>query len=217
LKQFVVIGLGRFGTSIARTLYNLGHDVLGIDVNEEIIQNLSDSLTHVVQADATDESTLKSLGVRNFDVGIVSIGNDIQASILVTLILKELGMKYVVAKALSELHGKVLYKIGADRVVFPERDMGVRVAHNLVSSNILDYIELSPNFSIVELSSIPKWFNRSLRDLDMREKHGLNVIAIKRNGEVLVSPHGDDIIKSEDVLVVVGENQKIEALENTIN
>jgi trk system potassium uptake protein TrkA len=212
----VVIGLGRFGSSIARTLYNLGYDVLGIDNNEEIIQALADSITHAVQADATDENTLKALGVRNFDVGIVSIGQDIQASILVTLILKELGIKFVVAKAQSELHGKVLYKIGADRVVFPERDMGVRVAHNLVSSNILDYIELSPDFSIVEIAAIPEWFEKSLRELDMRVKHGLNVMAIKRNEEVIVSPKADDIILEGDILVVVGQNKDIEKLEKHV-
>jgi trk system potassium uptake protein TrkA len=212
----VVIGLGRFGSSIAKTLYNLGYDVLGIDNNEEIIQALADSITHAVQADATDENTLKALGVRNFDVGIVSIGQDIQASILVTLILKELGIKFVVAKAQSELHGKVLYKIGADRVVFPERDMGVRVAHNLVSSNILDYIELSPEFSIVEIAAIPEWFDKSLRELDMRVKHGLNVMAIKRNEEVIVSPKADDIILEGDILVVVGQNKDIEKLEKHV-
>lgn len=216
MKQFVVIGLGRFGSSIAKTLYNLGYDVLGIDNNEEIIQALADSITHAVQADATDENTLKALGVRNFDVGIVSIGQDIQASILVTLILKELGIKFVVAKAQSELHGKVLYKIGADRVVFPERDMGVRVAHNLVSSNILDYIELSPEFSIVEIAAIPEWFDKSLRELDMRVKHGLNVMAIKRNEEVIVSPKADDIILEGDILVVVGQNKDIEKLEKHV-
>lgn len=216
MKQFVVIGLGRFGSSIARTLYNLGYDVLGIDSNEEIVQSMSDSITHAVEADATDENTLKALGVRNFDVGIVSIGQDIQASILVTLILKEMGIKFVVAKAQSELHGKVLYKIGADRVVFPERDMGVRVAHNLVSSNILDYIELSPDFSIVEIAAIPEWFDRSLKELDMRVKHGLNVMAIKRNEEVIVSPKADDIILEGDILVVVGQNKDIEKLEKHV-
>lgn len=216
LKQFVVIGLGRFGASIAKTLYGLGYDVLGIDSSEEIVQAMADSITHAVEADATDENTLKALGVRNFDVGIVSIGQDIQASILVTLILKELGIKFVVAKAQSELHGKVLYKIGADRVVFPERDMGVRVAHNLVSSNILDYIELSPDFSIVEIEAISEWFDKSLKDLDMRVRHGLNVMAIKRNEEVIVSPKADDIIRAGDILVVVGQNKDIEKLEKNV-
>jgi trk system potassium uptake protein TrkA len=211
-----VIGLGRFGSSIAKTLYNLGYDVLGIDSDEEIVQSMSDSITHAVQADATDENTLKALGVRNFDVGIVSIGQDIQASILVTLILKEMGIKFVVAKAQNELHGKVLYKIGADRVIFPERDMGIRVAHNLVSSNILDYIELSPDFSIVEITAIPEWYDKTLKELDMRVKHGLNVMAIKRNEDVLVSPKADDVILKGDILVVVGQNKDIEKLEKHI-
>jgi trk system potassium uptake protein TrkA len=217
MRQFLVVGLGRFGTSLAKTLYNLGYDVMGIDSNEEIIQNIADSITHAVQADATDENTLKALGVRNFDVAIVSIGNDIQSSILITIMLKEMGIKYVVAKAQSQLHGKVLYKIGADRVVFPERDMGVRVAHNLVSSNILDYIELSPEYSIVEIAAIPAWHNKSLGQLEMRRKYGLNVMAIKRgNNDVKISPHADDLISENDVLVVVGRKSDIEKLERHI-
>lgn len=217
MRQFLVVGLGRFGTSLAKTFYNLGYDVMGIDSNEEIIQNIADSITHAVQADATDENTLKALGVRNFDVAIVSIGNDIQSSILITIMLKEMGIKYVVAKAQSQLHGKVLYKIGADRVVFPERDMGVRVAHNLVSSNILDYIELSPEYSIVEIAAIPAWHNKSLGQLDMRRKYGLNVMAIKRgNNDVKISPHADDLILENDVLVVVGRKSDIEKLERHI-
>ncbi|MGB9813386.1 MAG: potassium channel family protein [Thermovenabulum sp.] len=216
MKQFVVIGLGRFGSSVAKTLYKLGYDVLGIDSNEEIVQSMADSITHAVQADATDENTMKALGIRNFDVGIVSIGNDIQSSILVTLILKDLGLKYVVAKANNELHGKVLYKIGADRVVFPERDMGIRVAHNLVSSNILDYIELSPDFSIVEIEALPEWYNKTLRQLEMRIKHGLNVMAIKRNDDIIVSPGADDVILEKDILVVVGKNKDIEKIEKAV-
>ena len=142
MRQFVVIGIGRFGGAIAETLSRLGHEVLAIDTDEEVIQKISDKVTHAVAADATDESVLKSLGVRNFDVAVVAIGSDIQSSIMTTLMLKELGIRYVVAKAQNELHARVLMKIGADKIVFPERDMGERVAHNLISSNILDYIEL---------------------------------------------------------------------------
>ncbi|HHY41478.1 MAG TPA: TrkA family potassium uptake protein [Thermoanaerobacterales bacterium] len=214
MRQYLVVGLGRFGSSLAKTLYNLGYDVMGIDRDEEIIQNMADSITHAVQADATDENILKALGVKNFDVAIVSIGDDIQSSILITIMLKEMGIKYVVAKAQSQLHGKVLYKIGADRVVFPERDMGVRVAHNLIYSNILDYIELSPEYSIVEIAAVPAWFDKSLRQLDMRKKYGLNVMAIKRNNnDVIISPHADDVIFKDDILVVVGHKEDIEKLE----
>jgi len=217
MRQFLVVGLGRFGSSLARTLYNLGYDVLGIDRDEEIIQNIANDITHAVQADATDENTLKALGVRNFDVAIVSIGDDIQSSILITIMLKEMGIKYVVAKAQSQLHGKVLYKVGADRVVFPERDMGVRVAHNLISSNILDYIELSPDYSIVEIASVPEWYNKSLGQLDMRRKYGLNVMAIKRdNNNVIISPHAEVVILKDDILVVVGHKEDIEKLEKYI-
>ena len=212
-KQFAVIGLGRFGASVARTLYTLGYDVLGIDSNEENTQTLADNLTHVVTADATDENTLKALGIRNFDVVIVGIGGDIQSSILTTIILKELGIKYLVAKAQNELHGKVLNKIGADRVVFPERDMGIRVAHNLISPKVLDFVEFSPDFNIVELAVIPMWYNKSLRELNMREKYGLNIIAIKTDENTNVSPKADDILKEGEILIVTGSKEDIIKIE----
>ncbi len=211
-KQIAVIGLGRFGTSMAQTLFDMGYDVLAIDKDEEIIQSISDSVTHAVQADATDEAALRALGLRNFDVAVVTIGDDIQSSILITLLCKEMGIQHVVSKAQNDLHAKVLYKIGADRVVFPERDMAMRVAHNLVSSNILDYIELSPDYSLVEITALPLWENKSLRDLDMRVRFGINVMAIKHGKEVNISPKGDDIIRRGDVLVVIGKIENINRL-----
>ncbi|MDF2548584.1 MAG: potassium transporter Trk [Anaerosolibacter sp.] len=216
MKQFVVIGCGRFGSSVARTLYSLGYDVLAIDENEDVIQDIADSVTHAVQVDATDETSLKSLGIRNFDVAVVTIGSNIQSSILITLIAKELGIKYVVTKAQNELHAKVLYKIGADRVVFPERDMGVRVAHNLVSSNILDYIEVAPDYSIVEISALKEWEGKNLKDLNMRAKYGINVMAIKHGAEINISPNASDMINKDDVLVVVGHNDDIQKIEQRI-
>lgn len=215
-KQFVVIGLGRFGSSVAKTLYSLGNEVLAIDTDEEVVQSISDSVTHAVQADATDEATLRSLGVRNFDVAVVTIGSNVQSSVMITLLIKELGVKYVIAKAQNELHAKVLYKIGADRVVFPERDMGVRVAHNLCSSNILDYIELSPDYSIMELTAIDEWENKSLRELGMRSKYGINVMAIKTGTQINVSPSADDKINHGDVLVVIGGTDHLKSLEKGI-
>ncbi|MGI6706776.1 MAG: potassium channel family protein [Clostridia bacterium] len=214
MKQFAIIGLGRFGTSIARTLYTLGHDVLAIDSNDELVQEISDSVTHAVQADATDEHALKALGIRNFDVAVVAIGTSIQASILATLNCKELGVKYVLAKAQNEVHAKILYKIGADKVVFPERDMGMRVAHNLVSSNILDYIELAPDYSLVEIEAMPQWEGKSLKELNMRVKYGVNVMAIKHGNDINISPHGQDVIQPHDILVVIGSNEDIKRLEN---
>lgn len=213
MKQFAVIGCGRFGSSVARSLFSLGYDVLAIDQDEEKIQEISDSVTHAVQADVIDESTLKALGIRNFDVVVVSIGSDLQASIMATLIAKELGVKTVIAKAQNELHGKVLYKIGADRVVFPERDMGVRVAHNLVSSSILDYIELAPDYSIVEIAAFPEWENKTLKELRLPTKFGVSVMAIKRDDEVNISPYADDMILKDDVLIVVGSNQDLKKIE----
>ncbi|MCK5128880.1 MAG: TrkA family potassium uptake protein [Clostridiales bacterium] len=213
MKQFAIIGIGRFGASIARTLFSLGHDVLVIDAQEESIEEISEYVTHAVIADATDEQTLIALGVRNFDVAVVTIGGDIQASILVCLLCKEMGIKTVIAKAQNELHARVLRKIGVDRVVFPERDMGMRLAHNLVSSNVLDFIELSNDHSLVEISVHDAWTGSSLKDLDMRVKFGVNVMAIKHGGIINISPRGEDIIESGDTLVVIGANEDIRKLE----
>lgn len=146
-------------------------------------------------------------------MAIVAIGSNIQSSILISMIVKELGVKHVVAKAQSELHAKLLYKIGVDRVVFPERDMGIRLAHNLVSSNVLDFIELSSDYSIVEMAALDEWQGKTLKDLDFRRKYGLNVIAIKRNGEMNVSPRAEEKIEENDVLVVIGDNERITRLE----
>jgi trk system potassium uptake protein TrkA len=212
-RQFAVIGLGRFGSSVAKTLHSLGAQVLAIDVNEERVRAMVDYSTRCVVADATDEQALRSLGIRNFDVVIVGVGGDIQASILTTLILKELGVNFAVVKAQSELHGKVLYKIGADKVVFPERDMGVRVAHNLVSSNILEYIQLSPDVSIIEIVASDKFVGKELRQLDLRNRFGVNVIAIKRGEGINITPRADDRIQEGEVLVVIGEAEAIKRLE----
>ena len=215
-KQFVVIGLGRFGTSVAETLYALGNDVLAVDSDEEVVQNISDSVTHSVQVDANDENSLRALGIRNFDCAVIGIGDNIQSSILATVLAKELGVKYVITKATNALHAKVLYKIGADRVVFPERDMGERVAHNLVSSNILDYIELSPDYSIAEVVSPIEWHNKTLRELNIRAKYGINVMAIKRNNDVDVSLSADNIIEPGDIIVAIGSIEELNALENLV-
>lgn len=204
VRQCAVIGLGHFGYSVAETLYRLGNDVLAIDSSEEVVQSISDKVTHAVQADATDENTLRSLGISNFDAAVIGMGSDMQSSILITILVKELGVPYVVVKATNELCAKVLYKLGADRVIFPERDMGVRVARNLASSNILDYIELSPDYSIAEITARDDWYNKPLRELNLRSKYGINVVAIKRNDDIKISPNADDEILEGDVLAVIG-------------
>lgn len=215
-KQFVVIGLGRFGTSIATTLYSLGNDVLVIDKNEDLIQDISSEVTHAVQADATDENALKSLGIRNFDVAIISIGGDIQSSVMATLLFRELGVKYIIAKANGELHAKVLYKIGADRVVLPEKDMGVRVAHNIISSSILDYIELSSDYSIMELKAFEDWVGKDLKSLNLRKKYGINVIAIKKGEKINLNPAADDKVCKDNVIVAIGSAEALTSLEGEI-
>ncbi|EJT6163919.1 TPA: potassium channel family protein [Clostridium perfringens] len=215
-KQFVIIGLGRFGASVAKTLYALGHDVLAIDSNEDLVQEISDSVTHAVQMDATDENALRTLGLRNFDVAVVTIGANIQASVMATLLVKDMGIKYIIAKGNSDLHAKVLYKIGADRVILPEKDMGVRVAHNLVSSSILDYIELSPDYSIIEIESPKEWYGKSMKELSLRSKYGINVMAIKKNNEVNISPDADDVINKDDIVVAIGSAEDLTKLEGKI-
>ncbi|MDK2805957.1 MAG: trk/ktr system potassium uptake protein [Thermoanaerobacterium sp.] len=211
-KQFVVIGLGRFGSSVAMTLYSLGCDVLAIDSSEERVQRISDSVTRAVQADATDEKVLRSLGVRNFDVAIIGTGTDIQTSLMVTLMVKELGVKTVVAKALNELHAKVLLKIGADRVIFPEKEAGIKLAHSLTSSNILDFIELSPEYNIVEIMALRDWIGKSLNELKLRQRFGLNIIAIKRENNIKITPSADDIIMEGDNLFIIASIDSINKL-----
>lgn len=213
MKQYVVIGCGRFGSSLAQTLYEQGYDVLAIDKNEEKVQEISNYVTHAVQAEAIDENALISLGIRNFDVAVVTIGSDMQASILATLMVKELGVKTVIAKAQNELHGAVLEKIGADKVVYPERDMGTRVARQLVSSNFLDHIEFAPDYSIVEIKVMEEWKGKSLRDLKLNIRYGINIIAIKQGDDLNISPYADDIIEEDDILIVIGNNNDLKKLE----
>lgn len=216
-KQYVVIGLGRFGSSVAKTLYSLGNEVLAIDSEEDAVQDIAESVTHAVQLDATDENALRSLGIRNFDVAVVTIGSDVQSSVLITVLLKELGVKNIIAKANTDLHAKVLYKIGADRVVLPEKEMGVRIAHNLMTTNILDYIELSPDYSIAEMEAPEEWSGKKLRELNLRSRYGINVMAIKRNDAINVSPSAEDHILFGDVIVAIGGAEDMSKLENMNN
>lgn len=213
MKSFAIIGCGRFGMSIAETLFELGNEVLAVDINPEHVEEVSDYVTYAVEADSMDESVLKELGLNNFDVVIVGIGSNLEASIMTTLILKEVGAKKIVAKAQSKLHGKLLSKIGADKVVFPEIDMGVRLAYNLASSNILDYIEFSPDFSILEVTALKAWHNKSLGELKLRNKYGINIIAIKDGDYVKVAPGPNYIIGEESTLVMLGGADDVKKIE----
>lgn len=210
-KQIAVIGLGRFGVSLIEELTILGYDVLAIDIDSDKVNSVVNSCTHAVVADAMDEQALKSLGIRNFDVVVVAIGEHIQANILAAITLKELGVKKVVAKAKNNLHGKVLEKIGA-AVIFPERDMGKRLARMLVSQNIMDHIELSPHYSIMEFRAPVIYHGKSLDQLGVRKLMGITVLAIKRGEQVIVAPRATQVIDKDDVLVAVGKNADLEKL-----
>ncbi|MBC6004303.1 Ktr system potassium uptake protein A [uncultured Clostridium sp.] len=212
MKQYIVIGCGRFGSSVATTMHLLGHQVMAIDKNDDAVQALAEKVTHAAIVDVTDEQALRALGMGNFDVAIIAIGSDIRASIMATLIAKEMGVEQIVCKAKDELQAKVLYKIGADRVVFPERDMGVRVAHNLVSNNILDHIELDPDYSIVEIVTPKEWEGKTLIELDLRAKYEITVLAIKSGKSINVTPSPEEQLKSGSILVVIGQNSKISTI-----
>jgi trk system potassium uptake protein TrkA len=213
MKQFVVIGLGRFGSSVAETLAENDYDVLAIDKDAERVQSIASKVTHAVEADATDEEALKTLGVRNFDVAVVSIGDNISANILCTLILKELNVPYVIVKAPDTLHGKVLTKVGADRVIYPERDMGVRIAHNLISSNVLDYIEFAPEYGVIEIIATNKMIGKTLKELQFRSEFNVNVMAIKRGEDLHISPGANDKILEGDRLVLMGKNESLDKIK----
>ncbi|NQT33413.1 MAG: TrkA family potassium uptake protein [Candidatus Omnitrophica bacterium] len=226
MKQYAVIGLGRFGSSVAKTLAEKEQQVLAVDANEELVQDIMEYVTKAVCLDATDEKAAKSAGLQNVDVAVCAIGTNVEASILVTLMLKDLGVHEIVCKATSEAHKKVLEKIGATKVILPERDTGVRIAETLVSlsGQVRDYIGLSGNSSIIEILAPEKFIGKNLRELAIRAEYGVNVIAIKKettvveNGEerteekIDVSPKAEDIIEKGDILVVFGENKKIETL-----
>jgi len=213
-KQFLVLGLGRFGTSVARTLCELGQEVLAVDADEDLVSAVAPHVTQAIQLDATDEEALASLDVKSFDVAIVSIGQNTRDSILISVILKELGVPYVVAKANDDLHAKVLRKIGVDRVVFPERDMGARLARNLLTPNVLELMELAGDHQIIEIRVPAKWIGHSMIDLNVRRKYGLNILAIHRGERFLVSPAPDMPFESGDTVLVMGRREDVERLES---
>lgn len=213
-RQYAVIGLGRFGISVAGRLHEAGQEVLGIDINEERVEEAELFVTHAVVADTTEEDALKSVGIRNFDRVIVAIGNDMQSSILTVLLLKELGVKKVIAKALGKHHGKVLEKVGADWIIYPERDMGERVANQLLSPNMLNYIELSTEYNIEEILIPESMAEQSLRELDIRAKYNVSAIAVVRDGNVVISPSPDEIIHKGDMLVLIGSREDLSDFSN---
>ncbi|WP_428911828.1 potassium channel family protein [Niallia sp. Krafla_26] len=208
-KSFAVFGLGRFGGTLVKEFAELGIEVLAVDIDEAKVSRYSEFATYAVVVNELDESSLKKLGIRNIDHAIVSFGEDMKSSVLTCLLLKEVGVPQVWAKAHDDYHAKVLEKIGVDRVIHPERDMAIRVAHYIASHKIIDYIELSKEFSIAEVVATEKIHNKTLIELDIRSRFGCNIVAIQRGNEIVVSLDPDKKILKGDVLVVIGRNEDI--------
>ena len=208
-KQYLVIGCGRFGSSVAKKMCQLGNEVMVIDKDEDSIENIAEQVTQTAIVDVTEERDLKSIGLGNFDVVIVAISSDIRASIMATIMAKEMGVPKIVCKAKDELQAKVLYKIGADKVVFPERDMGIRLAYNLASENILDQINLDPEYSIMEIVTPTNWVGKTIIELNLRAKYDITVLAVKTTSGLKVMPSPNYKMQEKNILIIIGNTDKI--------
>lgn len=218
-RTFAVIGLGRFGSAVATTLVELGHEVIGLDASADVVRELADRGVQTLQLDVTDERALRAAGIHAVDVAVVSIGENLEASLIVVMLAKELGIATIVAKATTPLHGRILEKLGVSRVIFPEREMAIRTAHSLVVTNLVDYIELSPDFCIVEVPAPREFVGKSVKDLQIRNRFGLNLIAIRRQGETggnstNVAPTAEDRIIAGDILALLGSNVDVAKLQS---
>ncbi len=213
MKSYIVIGLGRFGSEVSRRLCQLGCEVLSVDSSTELVQAISSDVTHAVVADGRDISVLRALGAGDFDCGIVAIGDSLADSVLVTMNLKELGIPRVVCKARDEIHRQVLKKLGADQVVIPEQEQAFRLARSLSSQNVLDYIELSEDYGIIELPAPASWDGKSLKALNIRAKYGVNILAIKRDSKINVSPSAEYPICQGDIVVLLGDTKALKTVQ----
>lgn len=217
MRYIAILGIGRFGYSIAKTLSELGCQVLAIDKDGNKVKQLEDVVTQAVQLDATDERALKAVGIKDVDAAVVAIGQRMEASILVSLLLKDMGVPFVVSKAVTPQHGKVLEKIGCDRVVYPEGEMGLRVARSLVSPTILDELEISQEYGIFEIQVPKALAGKSLAELEFRSRFGLNVIAVKKDAkDININPGGEDLLHESQILVILGKKEDIVKFEKTI-
>lgn len=215
-REFVVVGLGRFGTSLAMTLHAYGHDVLAIDSDMKRVQHVAQSLPHVVQLDSSNIDALREVGAEMFDTGIVCIGSDFEANLLTTVVLRKLGVRRVVAKATTTTQQEVLLRVGADEVILPEHEAGVRLARRLSAIDFVDFMELSANTGVVEMLSPGEFIGKSLREVDVRKNFNLSVVAIKRNDTVIVSPGADEVMQADDILVILGKIQDCELLRKKV-
>jgi trk system potassium uptake protein TrkA len=208
----LVIGLGRFGSAAARELMSLGHEVLAVDIDEALVNDLAPDVTHAVQADATDVDALRSLGAGDFQHAIVAISANAEGSIFATMALKNLGVPNLIAKAGTELHGAILDRVGADRVVFAEREMGTRVAHTFAIRQVIDYLDIAPGFGIVRIRPAPSHVGRTLRELDFPTRFKLTPIALRRGKSVTVNPHRDEQVQATDEIVLIGLDEHLEEI-----
>lgn len=210
-KQVVVAGLGRFGISVATTLYQLGHEVLALDADEKAVQSLVGKVTYAVQTDVTDEESLRQLGVSNFDTAVVGIGSDIQNSVMTTVLLKSLGLKDIICRAQNETHGNALQKVGATRVIFPEKEIGQQVAHSIFNPDVIDYMEILPNYGISKILPPFRLLGHTLDEAELGpgSKHGVRVILIKRGREVLLNPAPSEKIREDDILILAGRDEDL--------
>jgi trk system potassium uptake protein TrkA len=213
-KQVVVVGLGRFGMAVAKTLAEIGHEVLAIDTNHKHVQEISDAVTHAVQGDGADAETLSDLGAGEFDTGIVAVG-DIEQSILITVQLKQLGVPYVIAKAKEELHGTILEKIGADRIIYPEHEVGVQLAHSFTVPNVVDYMSLGPDYGISKLEPPAQLIGRSVGELGLGERYHVALLMIQRSAQIVINPDPDERIQVQDLLVIAGLDDAMEQFRST--
>ena len=211
-RHVVVLGLGRFGQAVARELTRLGHEVLALDASEKIVQSLSDEVTHAVQADITDGDALRELGAGDFETAIVGVTSNIEVSILTTVLLRQLGVRRIVAKAANELHGSILEQVGASRVVYPERETGVRLAHSFAAPGVLDYLDVTPGYGIARVPVARALVGKSLEELNLRRTCGVTTIALHRRGVVTVNPHPAEILQVGDELIVGGLDEDLERL-----
>lgn len=211
-KEFVVFGMGRFGSSVAKTLSENGCQVLAVDMDQSKIELIADAVTYAVCTDVTDVDAIHSLGISNFDGAVIAIGGNLEASVMVTILAKELGIPYILAKARNELHAKILKKVGADMVVFPEKETGIRIAHNLMEGNLFDAIELSTQYSMMDFSVPEDWIGKSLRELNLRAAKKINVIGLRRDGKLDITPEADMPLEADDVLIIIGKNHALSKL-----
>ena len=209
-EQILIIGLGKFGMSVAKTLSGYDCEVMAIDDSQELVDKVSEYVTHAARVDASDVEALKALGVKNFDIAIIGIGDDLESSIMIALILKELNMPYIVAKSRDDIHAKLLTMIGVDKVVQPERDIGVRIAKTLMHKNVIERMEVGKDYSIVEIETPKEWIGSRLNQLTVRPKHNINILCIEKEDKKILIPTAEYVIEQGDNLMIIAPNKELE-------